>query len=416
MGGLTALLSLALATHAVSVDEYPLRAGCDAGDRVIATLHAGDPVEIRFALAGSGGGCYKVNVVSDGQTLQGYVSADGISGIEEFEAARRAAPVTNAPATIRAESVGSQQAAVTRGIDDPGAKAARLIEANRPREALSILETAVQTGSDDAGLLSLAGYAAYRSDNMRLAMDYWELSLALRPSAPVQRLYEAAAREQREDLSGERMHSTRFLLRYNRDEMSADTARAITQTLETEYSRITLELSCRPNEQIVVIVQSPEEYQRTTATAEWSTGQYNGRIRVAASDQTQLDAATRKTFAHELVHACMAGLGDFPVWLHEGLAQKLSGETLSVRDRALIERMVSAGQLPRLDKLSQTWTRMSSEHAAVAYATALAAVELFYKHHSGVGPRNLLRNPQMLPQIQADLDRRLRTDALAQLR
>ncbi len=415
MGGLTALLSLALATHAVSVDQYPLREGCDAGDRVVATLHAGDPVDIRFALAGSGGGCYKVNVVSEGQTLQGYVSADAISGVEEFDAARRAAPSTNAPATIRADSA-EVRAAVTRGIDDPGAKAARLIEANRPREALTILEKVVQSSGNDAGLLSLAGYAAYRSDNMRLAMDYWERSLALQPSAPVQRLYEAAAREQHEDQSDERMFSTRFLLRYNRDEMSSGTARAITQMLETEYSRITLELSCRPNEQIVVIVQSPEEYQRTTAAAEWSTGQYNGRIRVAASDQAELDEQTRQTFAHELVHACMAGLGDFPVWLHEGLAQKLAGEKLGARERALIERMAGAGELPRLDKLSQTWTRLSTAHAAVAYATALAAVELFYKYHSGVGPRNLLRNPQMLPQIEADLDRRLRTDELAQLR
>jgi hypothetical protein len=39
---------------------------------------------------------------------------------------------------------------------------------------------------------------------------------------------------------------------------------------------------------------------------------------------------------------------------------------------------------------------------------ALAAVELFYQHYQAFGIRNLLRNPQMLDQITADLDRRLR--------
>jgi len=39
--------------------------------------------------------------------------------------------------------------------------------------------------------------------------------------------------------------------------------------------------------------------------------------------------ATRQVFAHELVHACLANIGSWPAWLHEGLAQKLSGEPVS---------------------------------------------------------------------------------------
>jgi hypothetical protein len=34
--------------------------------------------------------------------------------------------------------------------------------------------------------------------------------------------------------------------------------------------------------------------------------------------------------------------------------------------------------------------------------------KLFYQHYQAFGIRNLLRNPQMLDQITADLDRRLR--------
>ncbi len=407
MGILTALVSVALATHVVSVESLPLREGCDAGEPVVATLQKGDPVEIRFRLAGGEGACLKVSAESGGKTLQGYVSGNGITGMEEFDRGLQAAPAAEIPATIRADAAAIEKAAVTRGASDPGSRAAQLIQENRPREALRILEPLVKAHGQDAGLLSLAGYAAYRADDMRLAKEYLGRSLALRPSPPVQRIYEMAERESREDQSGERLHGSRFLLRYNREEMSSRTAREIVGALEQEWSRISQQLGCRADERIVAIVQTPEEYRKTTAAADWSAGQYNGRIRVAADDQTQFDARTRQIFAHELVHACMAGLGDYPVWLHEGLAQKLSGETLSAGDRALVERMAQSKQLPRLDKLSQTWARMSTVHATAAYATALYAIELFYEYHGGIGPRNLLRDPNIQRQVEIDLERRL---------
>ena len=53
-------------------------------------------------------------------------------------------------------------------------------------------------------------------------------------------------------------------------------------------------------------------------------------------------------------------------------------------------------------------SRMSPTHAAVAYTTALYAVDLYYQNYGGLGVRNLLRNPQMLPQIADDLDKKLR--------
>jgi hypothetical protein len=43
----------------------------------------------------------------------------------------------------------------------------------------------------------------------------------------------------------------------------------------------------------------------------------------------------------------------------------------------------------------------------VAYALSLAAVEMFYKDYAQYGLGNLLRNPERLAQITAELDRRL---------
>jgi hypothetical protein len=408
MGGLSALLSVALAATAVGVDQAPLREGCDSAEPVVAYLAKGDPLDLRFAVAGAAGGCYKVVARTDGRTIQGYLRADAIEGIEEFDRERRAAPAAGAPAVLKADGGAIQQAMLARDPADPGARAARLIEAGRPAEALELLQPVLRANGQDPGLLSLAGYAAYRADDARSAAGYWQRSLALRPSPAVQRLLEKAEKELREDKSGERLVGTRFLLRYSRSQMEPAVARTVVAMLEQEFSRVSLELGCAVDERIVAIVQTPDEYRATTDAAAWSAGQYNGRIRVAAVDQQGLDAAMRRTLAHEMVHACLAGLGDFPVWLHEGLAQKLSGEVLSEGQRAQVRQLARAGQLPRLGRLNQTWSRMSAEHASLAYATALEAANLFYQHHAGLGVRNLLRNPHLFPQIEADLDRRLR--------
>ena len=50
-------------------------------------------------------------------------------------------------------------------------------------------------------------------------------------------------------------------------------------------------------------------------------------------------ASMQRVFAHEVVHSCLANLGSWPPWLHEGLAQKMSGDQL--RQASLVR-----GQVP----------------------------------------------------------------------
>ena len=94
---LAAVLASALAAQnsrmmTVKTDNYPLRAGCSETEMEVARLRQGDPVKIRFALSGTDGrSCYSVNVEVDGTPVNGYVSADALTGLEEFEQARRKA-------------------------------------------------------------------------------------------------------------------------------------------------------------------------------------------------------------------------------------------------------------------------------------------------------------------------------------
>jgi len=389
-------------------DGVALRSGCGASEDTVGTLRQGDPVQIRFAFAGEAGPCYKVVVASGGKTLEGYLPAASIAGIEEFEKGRRSAPGFDNPQSAPKPAPAARGPLAAGDRRDPVARAAELLEANQPAEALAMLEVALRANRRDAGVLALAGQAAYQSDQVRRALDYWKESLEFAPNPVVERMIKAAEREATSDSSSEKLYGMRFLFRYDPKEVTAEQARGVVPLLDAEFTRISEQLGCRAEERIVVVVQSRDAYLKTTGAAEWSGGRYDGRIRVALHDSGAAGAETRKALAHEIVHACLARIGHWPAWLHEGLAQKLSGETVSPQEREAMRKMVRAGELPSLRRLGHTWSRMSARHAAVAYAMALAAADLFYESQGSWGVRNLLQNPPALDRVAEELDQRLR--------
>jgi hypothetical protein len=83
------------------------------------------------------------------------------------------------------------------------------------------------------------------------------------------------------------------------------------------------------------------------------------------------------------------------------------GEALAPAVRAKLTAMAAEGKLPKLENLRQDWSRLDGEHATLAYALALAAVERMYENYGNDGVRNLMRNPERLPATSAYLDKQL---------
>ncbi|MEP7355073.1 MAG: hypothetical protein ABI824_17735, partial [Acidobacteriota bacterium] len=161
------------------------------------------------------------------------------------------------------------------------------------------------------------------------------------------------------------------------------------------------------SEHIIAIAQTRADYLRSTGAAEWSGGIFDGRIHIPVLDKGSLDPQVRQTLAHESVHACMAQIGQFPTWLAEGVAQKLSGAQLNPTTRAKLDELAKARKLPSLSHLARDWSSLDTASAQIAYALALRAVEIFEQDFSAVGLRNLLKSPERIPQIAADIDKRL---------
>jgi len=294
-------------------DAAPVRSSCDSEAQVIGQASKGDPAQILFAISGDIGTCYKVALTSGGKALQGYLPAKSLSGIESFEQGRRSAGRIEVPAEVRREIV--QRSAT----GDEGARIQRLMSSDQNEQALELLQGLMKRGHRDANTLAAAGLAAFQSDQPKVALEYFEQSLALEPNAAVEDLRKRALREVSADRSSEKLVGIKFNFRYDDQAVTADQARTLVPILDSEFTRVSEVLGCRSEERLTAIVQTPEAYRQSTGAAERSGGQFDGRIRVALLEKTPGDL-TRQTFAHEIVHACLAQTGEWPAWLHEGLA------------------------------------------------------------------------------------------------
>lgn len=396
--------------------EAPLRSGCASDSAIRATVPAGAPLTIRSVMTGDSGPCYKVAATVDGKTVEGYIDAGAIGGVEDFDRTRRDAERLNwgqvqqafhlpgIPPSAPSEEPGAEPSA---GL---AAQAISLIDNSQPQKALELLQPHLQN-SRDPNLLALAGAAAWRADDTLRAVEYWRASLDLRPNPELQTLHRKLLQENQNDHSAAKLIGMRVQLRYDADAIPAESARQILGTLDSEYARITAELGCPVQERVIAVAQTREAYLKSTQAAEWSGGQYDGRIHVPVAPGTggtNSDPNLHRTLAHEMVHACLTMMGQWPSWLQEGLAQKLSGDTLSPAGRKQLTDAARAGRLPKLMALGQNWSGLDIESARVAYAESLAAVELFYENYNGLGLRNLLRSPERLKEITVDLDRLLR--------
>jgi tetratricopeptide (TPR) repeat protein len=398
-----------VAAMTVRTDQTPLRSGCDSEDTIVANLPLGAAVEVRFRLS-DGSDCFKVAATIDGKEVLGYVPATALTGLERYEQERAS---SGSAETLRALNpvVSETKKAVAKTGDPALDRAQQLLEANQPAQALEQLQIAIRRHPQDPNVLVLAGLASYRSDHLHEALDYWKQALAIAPDERLAAIFERVKREADSDHSGDKLFGVHIALRYEGEALPADTARSVLAILDEDYSRIAAQLGCTSDERIVAIVQSREAYLRSTGAAEWSGGQYDGRIHIAWTDGSQVGAQSQRALAHELVHACLtnipSGSTPWPAWLQEGLAQKLSGDTLPDPVRQQLRQLAETHAIPKLENLQQNWSRMNTQNARAAYSLALAAADALYDNYASYGIRNILTNPATLPRITADLDAKL---------
>ena len=150
-------------------------------------------------------------------------------------------------------------------------------------------------------------------------------------------------------------------------------ARQIVEILETAYRNVGGALRSYPSKPVTVVLYTQDQFQDITRAPAWSSGVYDGQIRIPARGALDRRAELQRVLTHEFVHALVASLGGrtVPMWLHEGLATVFEPGGLDGASQVLAR----ASSRPSLQDLHGSFSGLSGAGASIAYAQSAVAVD-----------------------------------------
>jgi hypothetical protein len=240
-----------------------------------------------------------------------------------------------------------------------------LEDANAPAGAQTAPAAGVAAAPETFAALKERALSLYRRNDLEGAREQAQAALALRRDGELIELLLKLRREiaVQRDYDGARTANFTVLYDgYEHEEMKV----LVLDILKSAYADIGKELDHFPAEPITVILYTGKDFSDVTRAPGWAGGMFgkaDGKIRLPVQGAEGQERALRRVITHEYVHALVHALApSAPMWLHEGLAQYLSGD-----------RAVSVAQVIPLPMLDRGFPA-DARTAYAAYMVSLQAV------------------------------------------
>ena len=267
---------------------------------------------------------------------------------------------------------------------EPESFEARLLKASvcvkkgeyKPAEAILLqIELRNQNSAD---LNYLLGMTYYMQDKNEIAYRYLKKSLSLRFRPDVDQLLRKIESENRAENEYKQSNSLHFVLRYEGTESNRILGQDILKSLEQSYQELERALNFSPKESLIVVLYPDEVFQDVTKSPGWVGALNDGKIRFPIKGLSRVDQSVQRILKHELTHSFIrtkAG-GNCPLWLNEGLAQYLSGDS-SHQFRMVAKQALMQRKLPPLSQLQGPFIGLPANQASWVYQQSLLATEYF---------------------------------------
>lgn len=165
------------------------------------------------------------------------------------------------------------------------------------------------------------------------------------------------------------------------------------QTLRKAYRQVGQNLRYFPRHPIAVILYPEEDYRKLRQVPEWSSGAYDGKIRIPIPSGDGIkNERLKQIIWHEYTHALIRDItaGSCPIWLNEGLAE-YHGYLFSRFDITTVRNAYLGGELLTLKELSQEFQAFSDpDRIRLAYAQSYLLVNFIVDRWGKYKLRNLL--------------------------
>jgi tetratricopeptide (TPR) repeat protein len=285
------------------------------------------------------------------------------------------------------------------------------LKQGRYSQAEDLLSQAEIKHSQSAELYALLGMSCYLQDKNDRARRTLRRSLDLKFSSEVDQLLKKIDGENLIESSFKQTDSLHFVIKYEGTEANQVLGRAILTTLEKSFVDLETALSYSPRESIAVILYTSETFRDVTRMPDWVGALNDGKIRLPIKGISRVDEGVSKILKHELTHSFVRFKtgGTCPVWLNEGLAQYLAGDSAQGL-LPLFKRAISENQFLSLQRLEAPFVNLPSAAAIWAYQESLAAVEFLASNYGMEDLRRLLGQLGGSSNFEEALKRVLRTD------
>ena len=285
--------------------------------------------------------------------------------------------------------------AVSLAPDEPGLLVwygMLLLLSDNYQEAIAVSEHAVQLAPKWQSALEILGLAYYNAGRNSDAISTWNRAQQIHPTETVAQYLAKAGRETAVEADFDESQSSHFALRYEGRHGGITFRADLLRALERQYAELSRDLDFAPQETIIVILYTEQQFRDVTQAPSWADGLNDGKLRIPTKELSGVTAELEALLKHELTHSFVDALAGkrCPGWLQEGLAQ-MEEPRNSAGFASRLAALFRAGKAAPLDALEGSFGRLNAQQATIAYAESLATVEYLRQHYSMTALRRILQ-------------------------
>lgn len=251
------------------------------------------------------------------------------------------------------------------------------------------LNTALKYDPENVGAMIALSDIYYYSQEMKKSEGMLQTAKKLAPdSAEIQERLARIAGDKELEKEMKLAETEIFDIKFDKQASLSYNIYDLKQTLRKSYREVGQNLRYYPRHTVAVILYAEEDYRKLQEVPEWSSGAYDGKIRIPIPSAGNIENSRLKQIIwHEYTHAVIRDItaGSCPIWLNEGLAD-YHGYLFAKFDPALLRETYLAGKLFSLKQLSEEFrTFTDTGKIRLAYAQSYSIVSFiidrwgFYK-------------------------------------
>lgn len=193
----------------------------------------------------------------------------------------------------------------------------------------------------------LLGDIAYYEQKMDEALEHYEAAFRLRARSDLKEKILKIQKEKKVEAGLKTYQEEHFIIKYRGEEQGIE-GFELRETLRNYFREVGQDLGFFFKHKVVVLLYDEKEFREISEAPHWSSGVYDGKIRLPAYQRGFSLKEIQKIIRHEVTHAFVVEMsrGKCPAWLNEGLAEYEEAKVVAPEERVFRAAIKTNALLP----------------------------------------------------------------------